>query len=128
MSDSKPKILVVEDEDFLRKMYQVGLEKEGLEVVTASDGEQALEVCGREEPDLILLDLVLPKKTGFEVLATLKEDEHTKDIPVVVLSGLAQKKDVHSALEAGAEDYFIKTEQTVKDIAENIKKVLRGDS
>lgn len=128
MSASKPKVLIIEDEDFLRKMYQSGLTKYGLETVVTETGEEGFKLCKEEKPDFVLLDLVLPEKTGFEVLQDLKEDKATKDIPVVVLSGLGQEEDIHSALKAGAEDYLVKTEQTVKDIAQNIKKVLENTS
>lgn len=128
MAKSKPKILIIEDDDFLRKMYATGLENHGFKPFSASDGEQALEFLEEEKPDLCLLDLVMPKVDGYEVLSAMKKDDDLKDIPVVVLSGLGQKEDVNSALEKGAEDYFIKTEHTVKGVAERLKSILEENN
>jgi len=124
MPKSKPKILIVEDDDFLRKMYATGLGNHGFETISASDGEEALEALNDGKPDLCLLDLVMPKVDGYEVLSAMKDDDDLKDIPVVVLSGLGQEEDINTALQQGAEDYFIKTEHTVKGVAEKLKKIL----
>lgn len=124
MPQSKHKILIVEDDDFLRKMYTTGLGNHGFETASASDGEEALKAMDDSKPDLCLLDLVMPKVDGYEVLSEMKDDDDLKDIPVVVLSGLGQEEDINSALQQGAEDYFIKTEHTVKGVAEKLKKIL----
>ena|SRR3989339_1125354 len=120
------KILIVEDDGFLIQMYAAKLEMEGFKVVAAVDGEKALRMVKKEEPDLILLDLLLPKKDGFEVLAELKKDQAVKDIPVVVLSNLGQKEDINRCLALGAKDYLIKAHFVPGEVVAKIKKFLEN--
>ncbi len=124
MDNQKIHLLVVEDDEFLVKMYESGLSREGFLVTTAGDGEAGFEAAKRLKPDLILLDLILPKMDGFSCLEKLKEDNATKRIPVVILSNLGQDSDIKRGLDMGAEDYLIKTDYTVKQIGSKVKKLL----
>jgi len=118
------KILIVEDDGFLSQMYSAKLKIEGFEVVSAFDGEKALRTAKKEAPNLILLDLLLPKKSGFDVLAALKRDSETSGIPVIVLSNLGQKTDIDRCFELGAADYLIKAHFIPSEVIAKIKKVL----
>jgi len=120
----KLKILIVEDDGFLIQMYSSKLEMEGFEVMAVVDGEKALRVIKKECPDLILLDLLIPKKDGFEVLRELKQDKETKDIPVVVLSNLGQRDDINKCFKLGAEDYLIKAHFVPSEVITKIKSLL----
>src|SRR5262249_25311096 len=104
----RKRILVVEDDRFLRKAAEVTLKRHGYGVMTASDGEDALRVAHAERPDLVLLDLIMPRLQGFEVLRKLKEDAATVNIPVIVLSNLGQPSDVQQAIDGGAVAYLVK--------------------
>jgi len=107
MSEQK-KVLIVDDEQDLVDVFSVRIEVNGFDVVTASDGQEALEKIKNEKPDLILLDLMLPKVNGYEVCRMTKFDDNTRDIKVIVLSALNEPKDREKALEAGADAVFIK--------------------
>lgn len=118
------KILVVEDDKFLREMITRKLKKEGYEVFQAVDGEEGLEKIRDEEPDLILLDLIMPGVGGFEVLEEAKEDPEISEIPIVILSNLGQKSEVDRGLELGAEDFLIKAHFTPKEIIKKVKEII----
>ncbi len=102
------KVLLVDDEPDVLEMYTMRLEVTGYQVVTADDGEKALGLAKSEKPDLIILDLMLPKIEGFDVCRMLKFDDEYKNIPIVILSALGQSSDRQKAMQAGADDYFIK--------------------
>ena len=119
------KILIVEDDRFLRELITQKVGAEGYEVVGATDGEEGLRVAGEENPDLILLDLILPAMDGFEVLRQLKGAAATKDIPVIILSNLGQKEDIDKCMQLGAIDYMIKAHFTPGEIAEKIKSIVK---
>ncbi len=118
------RILIVEDDEFLLEMYVMKLEKEGYQVYSAVDGEEGFKLAQKEIPNLILLDLNLPKMNGFEVLEALKKDENTKDIPVIVLTNYAQKDDIDKCLDLGADSYLIKAHFVPSEVIGKIKKVL----
>ncbi len=118
------KILIVEDDQFLLEMYVIKLEKEGFNVLSAVDGEEGLKVAQKDIPNLILLDLNLPKMDGFQVLTELKKDENTKNIPVIVLTNYAQKDDIDKCLDLGADSYLIKAHFVPSEVIGKIKKVL----
>jgi DNA-binding response OmpR family regulator len=124
MEDKKIHLLVVEDDEFLVKMYESGLTKEGFDVTTAGNGEEGLEKAGDIKPDLILLDLIMPKMDGFTCLEKIKEENAIKRIPVVILSNLGQDSDIKRGIEMGAEGYLIKTDFTIKQVAEKVRKIL----
>lgn len=108
------------------QMYSTKLSLEGFKIVAAADGEKALRAVKKDRPDLILLDLMLPKKDGFEVLAELKKDPETKDIPVVVLTNLGQKADVDRCSKLGAVDYLIKAHFVPSEVIAKIKRILEN--
>lgn len=118
------KILIIEDDKFLRELIIQKVSKEGYEAVGALDGEEGMKMAGKERPDLILLDLILPTMDGFEVLAKLKGEASTKDIPVIVLSNLGQKEDIDKGIKLGAKDYMIKAHFTPGEIIEKIKSIV----
>ena len=118
------KILIIEDDKLLKKIISKKLEKEKYETIGAVDGEEGLRLSDSEQPDLILLDLVLPETNGFEVLARLKKNPNTLKIPVIILSNLGDEEKVEKGLELGAADYLIKAHLDPGDIIERIKKVL----
>lgn len=115
------KILFVEDEAALQKTFGDVLSQEGYAMISASDGEEGLRLAKSEKPDLVLLDLILPKTNGFEVLKQLKEDEETKDIPIIVLTNLEGTGDVEKALELGAMTYLVKANYTLEEVLQKIK-------
>lgn len=120
----KSKILIIEDDRFLNKLLCLRLQKENVEVDASFDGEEALEKIKKNKPDLIVLDLILPKKDGFEVLEELKKTERDKKIPVLIISNLGQDLDVQRGLEFGAVDYIVKTEIPFGDAIAKIKSYL----
>ncbi len=118
------KILFVEDESVLQKTFEETLKGEGYEVISALDGEVGFNLAKKEKPDLILLDLVLPKVNGFEVLKKLKEDPETKKIPVIILTNLEKMSDIDKVLELGAAAYLVKVDYSLEEVVEKIKKIL----
>lgn len=120
----KIKILLIEDDPFLLSMYATKFELEGFEIISADDGEKALKTAGKEKPDIILLDVLLPKMDGFEVLKELKKNEETKAAPVILLTNLSQRDDVEKGLALGAVDYLIKAHFMPTEVVEKIKKIL----
>lgn len=118
-----PKILVVEDEPENQLAIQVILTVEGFEVISVEDGRLALQTAQEQRPDLILLDVMMPETNGFEVLAQLRQNEATKDIPVIMLTALAQRADVARAVEAGVDDYVAKPFEP-DDLIERIRKAI----
>lgn len=117
-------ILFIEDESALQKTLGDVLNKEGFELLGALDGEIGLRLAEQQHPDLILLDLTLPKIHGFEVLTQLKAQESTKDIPVIVLTNLEAMEGVERAVVLGATAYLVKTNYTLKDVVEKIKQCM----
>jgi CheY-like chemotaxis protein len=126
MAEQTKRILLVEDDRFLRKAAEATLRRNGFIVCTAVDGEEALQRIRDEAPDLVLLDLIMPKLQGFEVLRILKEDPVTQAIPVVVLSNLGQESDVQQALQGGAIAYLIKANLSLQDLVTQVQKIFAG--
>lgn len=126
MANPEPKrVLLAEDDQFLQKMYAVKLNREGLEVDVADDGEKALAAMRSARPDIVLLDIMMPKKDGFTVLEEMKADSALKDIPVVVLSNLGEVDDVKRAKRLGANDYLIKAHFLPSEVVEIVKKYIK---
>lgn len=119
-------ILVAEDEEFLVRALKDNLEAEECTVDTAIDGEEALERIKSRRPDLILLDLLMPKKDGFYVLEEVKKNPEWKLIPVIVLSNLGGDAEIKRALEMGADDYFVKSQHPIEEVIEKVKGYLEG--
>ena len=115
------KILFIEDEAALQKTFGDILTKEGYEMVSALDGEEGLRLAKSEKPDLILLDLILPKIHGFEVLKQLKGDEATKNISITNLESV---DDVEKAIEIGATTYLVKANYTLEEVLKKIKQAI----
>jgi DNA-binding response OmpR family regulator len=122
--NSQIKILLVEDDPFLLSMYTVKFELENFSVISAEDGEKGLNLAKKEKPSIILLDIMLPKKDGFEVLEELKKDDNTKSIPVILLTNLSQKTEVSKGLSLGADDYLIKAHFMPSEVVDKIKKLI----
>ena len=120
------KILIVEDDALLSKMYLSIFMSENYEVETATDGEEGLEKARSGRPTLILLDIMMPKLNGMEVLKKLKADPDVKDIPVVVLTNLAGDNDIQNALNMGAVRYIIKSEHKPKEVEQIVRGILDG--
>ena len=117
-------ILFIEDESALQKTFGDILSQEGYEMISALDGEVGLRLAKEKKPDLILLDLVLPRVHGFKVLKQLKTDPVTKKIPIIVLTNLEGIGDVEKAIELGATTYLIKAQYSLEEVLEKIKKAL----
>jgi len=118
------KILFVEDESALQKTFGEILTQEGYEMISALDGETGLRLAKEKKPDIILLDLILPKMHGFEVLKNLKSDTETESIPVIVLTNLEQPEEIEKAIELDATTYLVKSSYSLQEIVEKIKKAL----
>ncbi len=118
------KILFIEDESALQKTFGDILKQGGYEMISALDGEIGFNLAKTKKPDLILLDLVLPRMHGFEVLKKLKEEPETKEIPVIVLTNLEKMEDVEQAVKLGATAYLVKTQYTIEEVIEKIKKAI----
>jgi len=118
------KILFIEDESALQKTLGDTLKNEGYEVINALDGEIGLNLAKTQKPNLILLDLILPKMDGFEILEKLTQEEETKNIPVIVLTNLERMEDVNKAIELGAKTYLIKANYTLQEVVGKIKKAI----
>ncbi len=130
MTNPNPKqskiIIVAEDDKFLSKIYQVKLEKEGYKIVLAIDGEDTLEKIRFEKPALILLDIIMPKKSGIDVLAEMKKDPNLSDIPVIILTNLGQEEDKEKAMKYGAVDYIVKANISIEEVVAKIEKCING--
>jgi DNA-binding response OmpR family regulator len=117
-------VLLVEDDGFLANIYKTKFEMEGFKVSVSDNGEIALTDIKKKEPDIVLLDILLPKLDGFAVLEKVKADPQTKDIPVILLTNLGQKDDVDRGLQLGAVDYLIKAHFKPSETVEKVKKAL----
>lgn len=119
-------ILFIEDEAVMQKAVSEFLGVKGYHVVSALDGEIGISMAQKQSPDLILLDIILPKVDGFDVLKKLKNDPATKSIPVIVLTNLSQMGDISKIMELGVTTYLVKSDQSLQDIAAIVGKTL-GD-
>ena len=119
-------ILLVEDDDFLSSLLKNRLQKEGFEVGIAKDGEQALEALKLKRPNLILLDIILPKKSGFEVMEEMRNDPQmqSNEPPIIIISNLGQPEDVARGQELGAIEYFIKAKTSIDDLVQKIREFI----
>lgn len=118
------RILVVEDDAVLRKALSEYLTAEGFEVFGAEDGEIGAQMAFSEKPDLILLDIVLPKKDGYQVLQEVKANTESRHIPIVLLTNLGSIADVEKALELGATTYLVKADYKLEEVTAKIKEIL----
>lgn len=120
----KKRILIIEDDVFLLKLYSNKLKGEGFEVEKSLTGEEGMNKISLRKPDLIILDLILSKKSGFEILSELRLNKKTKNIPVIILTNLGQKSDIEKGLELGAKAYLVKTEFSVNELPNLVKEYL----
>ncbi len=120
------KILIVEDDPLMSRMYQKIFTFEKYEVEMAQDGEEGLSKAQSANPTLIMLDVMMPKMNGLQVLEKLKSDDRTKAIPVVMLTNLAGQQDAETALSKGAVKYLIKSEHEPKQVTDIVKEILAG--
>lgn len=120
------KILIVEDDPLISRMYQTVFKFEGFDVDMARNGEEGIERLKKDKPSLVLLDIMMPKMSGIDVLREVKDDPMTKNIPVVVLTNLSGMKDAETALSMGAVKFIVKSKNKPKQIVAQIKEVLAG--
>lgn len=119
------RVLLVEDDDFLRKICKTKLEREGLNVSVAVNGKEALEKIMETDPQVVLLDIILPIMDGFEVLKRAKEDSSKSSIPIIMLTNLGQESEIKKGFKLGAEDYIVKAHFTAGEIVEKVKEILK---
>ncbi|KKP98286.1 MAG: hypothetical protein US71_C0012G0007 [Parcubacteria group bacterium GW2011_GWD2_38_12] len=121
----KKKIVIVEDDPFLNRVLLSKLKKFDFDIIQIKDGNKVMDIISKEMPDLILLDLMLPQKSGFEILADLKKDVKLKDIPVLILTNLGQDEEKKRGLSLGALEYLVKTDIKLEEIVEKINNYLK---
>lgn len=121
-----PKILLVEDDEMLHGMYTQKFKNQGYTVVSAYNGAEGVELSEKEKPDLILLDVIMPKMDGFVALKKIRKNDVTKGIPVILLTNLGQEEDVKKGKELGANDYFIKANHTPQEVVDKVHSVLQN--
>ncbi len=124
-TEIKRTVLEVEDDIFLSQLLKNRLTKEGVNVLIARDGEEAIKILKAEKPDLILMDLILPKKSGFEVLEEIKADPLLQNAPVIIVSNLGQDSDMARGKSLGAIEYFVKAQTSIDDLIVRIKNFLK---
>lgn len=119
------KILLIEDEAMLAEMYETKFKSEGFNINKALDGEVGLKMAQEEKPDIILLDIIMPKLDGFSVLRSLRGDPKCKDIPVILLSNLGQEEDIKKGKAMGATGYLVKANLTPAEVVDKVKEFLK---
>lgn len=122
MPEELKRVMIIEDDKFLSSLIKVHLEKEGFVVVQAFDGEEAIELLKTERPSIIVTDLIMPKVMGFEILQTISMIPELQDVPIIILSNLAQDSDIEKAKQYGVKEYFVKVKISVDDIVKKIKE------
>ena len=122
--NDKPTILLVEDDPFLSSILQLKLDKENFKTIRVADGEEALNLLTEQgiKPDVILLDLILPKKNGFEVLETIRQDPTLEKLPVIIISNLGQPSDIDRGKSLGVIDYFVKAKLSVDELVNKVRE------
>ena len=121
----KPKILIVEDDKSLVKMIESALDQEKFDVILALDADDAVKKAVDQKPDIIVLDIMLPGKSGFECLKRIKAKKETKMIPTIILSNLGQTEEIKRGLDLGAIDYIVKANSSIDEVVEKIVKYLK---
>ena len=125
MAEAKKRVLLVEDDLMIVDMYKIRLEEDGFEVFVTDKGSEALSIAEKEQPDLVLLDIILPEIDGFAILQLLKENVKTKKIPVILLTNLGQESDRQKGLKLGAADYFVKAQFTPANVIAAVNKIIK---
>lgn len=121
-SGKRLKVLIIEDDKFLQKILVTKFTKEGFDVRAASDGEEGLQQIAEFAPSLVLLDLILPKMNGFELLAEMRTNEKMRRIPVLILSNLSQEEDIKRTKELGAIDFMVKADLSINEVVTKVKE------
>ncbi len=121
----KMSVLMIEDDDFLRKLFRDKFIKEGFDFIEATNTVEGMSKAQAERPDLVVLDLLLPRSSGFQFLQEIKIKEELKEIPVVILSVLSQEEDREEAMKLGAVDYFVKMDINLSKFIEAIRGILK---
>jgi two-component system, OmpR family, response regulator len=124
--DGKKTVLIAEDDEILLRALYLLFHKGDYTIASATDGETALKMTERLKPDIVLLDLLMPKMNGFDYLRDIKANANLKNIPVIVLSNLGDRDDIEKAKALGADDYFIKAETNVSILFDKVKKKLES--
>jgi CheY-like chemotaxis protein len=119
------KVLIIEDDKFLSSLIKGRLEKDSFPALQAFDGEEALQILKKERPALIILDLIMPKVSGFEVLEAISIDPQLNRIPVIILSNLAQDSDIEKAKRLGAVEYFVKIRVSIEDLIKKVESLIK---
>jgi DNA-binding response OmpR family regulator len=120
-------VLFIEDDPTVAQMYRLKLELDGYQVTMAKDGEEGMRLAGELKPDIIFLDIRLPKKDGFSVLEALRGADPTRDIPVVILSNYGERELIDRGLKLGAQDYLIKSQTTPAALSRGVEGWIRED-
>ena len=128
MEPQNTKVLIVDDDNFLLDMYSLKFRESGFLVEVAKGGSEALEKAKAMNPDVILLDIVMPQLDGFEVLRSLKKEKYAEGAIIVILTNLGQKEDVERGLALGANDYIIKAHFTPSEVVNKVKSLLAKKS
>jgi len=124
-SSKRKRILIVEDDVALRNVYEMRLKLDGYDVIVAGDGEEGLSIAVKEKPDLVMLDLMMPKISGMDVLDILKSTPETKKIPVIILTALTQESVKTKGFVFGADDFMVKSESKLEEIVGKVKSLLK---
>lgn len=124
MSENKKRILIVEDDEHISKVYKMKFSSEGYDIILAVDGEEGIEKITSEKPDLIILDLALPKIDGFTVLKEIKKNPELAKIPVLVLSNLGQQSDKDRIIALGGNEFMIKVDYSIEEVVNKAKSYL----
>lgn len=122
--DATKKILIAEDDPFLSSLLKNRFTREGFEVYAAKDGDEAFTMIQSARPDLVLLDIILPKRSGFEVMAQIRESPELEKTPIIIISNLGQPEDVERGQQLGAIEYFIKAKASIDDLVQKIREFL----
>ena len=119
--NKKISILLIEDDSYISDMYRIKMESENFEVAIASDGIIGIKMLEKQKPDIVLLDIVMPKIDGFSVLKTIKKNPDLKEVPIVLLTNLGQKENVQRGFELGASGYIVKAHFTPSEVVQKIR-------
>ena len=125
MDETQKTIMLIEDDHFLSSLIKARLEKDAFNVLQAFDGDQALEILQTARPNLVVLDLIMPKANGFEVLKTISLTPGLELTPVIIVSNLAQDSDIEKARQLGAKEYFVKVKISIDDLITKIKSLVQ---
>lgn len=128
MTSVNKRILLVEDDRFLRRACEASLRQRGYEVIAASDGEEGLRLARTDPPDLILLDLLMPKMPGIDMLRALRADDRLRFVPVLILSNSSREEDREQSRALGVRGYFVKANLSLLELAAQVAAVLEGEA